>query len=139
MIQRQQTLWLLLAGIVAFLTFQYPFYTGEILKENLPTKEDLDAASHLGLLLVTGLIMLIALIAIFLFKDRKTQLRTTIVGLIISVLLIVFYFSRVSNYQPGGHFTLTCIFAFLIPISFALAARGIYKDQKLIKSLDKLR
>ena len=139
MIQRQQTLWLLLAGVAAFLTFQYPFYTGDILKENLPVKEDLDAASHLGLLLMTAVLILIALIAIFLFKERKTQLRTTIVGLIISVLLLILYFSRVSNYQPGGHFTLTCIFAFLVPISFGLAARGIYKDQKLIKSLDKLR
>src|SRR5689334_16322319 len=116
MIQRQQTLWLLLAGVAAFLTLQYPFYTGDIIKENLPVKEDLDAASNIWLLLMTGVLILIALIAIFLFKDRKVQLRTTIVGLIISVLLLVLYFSRVSNYQPGGHFTLTCIFAFVIPI-----------------------
>ena len=67
MIQRQQTLWLLLAGVAAFLTFQYPFYTGDILKENLAVKEDLDAASHLGLLLMTAVLILIALIAIFLF------------------------------------------------------------------------
>jgi glucan phosphoethanolaminetransferase (alkaline phosphatase superfamily) len=139
MIQRQQTLWLLLAGVAAFLTFQYPFYTGTILKANSSVKEDLDAASHLGLLLITAVLILIALIAIFLFKDRKTQLRTTIVGLVLSIILIVLYFSRVSNYETGGHFTLTCIFAILIPASFLLAARGIYKDKKLIKSLDKLR
>ena len=118
MIQRQQTLWLLLAGVAAFFTFQYPFYTGEMLIQNLATRADLDGGTNLGIILSTGILILIAVIAIFLFKDRKTQLRTTIVGLIVSIILLVLYFSAVSNFLPGGHFTLTCIFAFLIPISF---------------------
>ncbi|RYY52662.1 MAG: DUF4293 domain-containing protein, partial [Chitinophagaceae bacterium] len=32
MIQRQQTLWLLLSAAAAFLTFRFPFYTGDFME-----------------------------------------------------------------------------------------------------------
>lgn len=139
MIQRQQTLWLLLAGIAGILTFQYPFYTGTRIENNSSVKADLEGGSNLFILLITGIVIVIALIAIFLFKDRKTQLKTSIAGLLLSIILLALYFTEVGKFEPGGHFTLTCIFALLIPASFFMACRGIYKDQKLIKSLDKLR
>jgi len=138
MIQRQQTLWLLLAGIAAFLTFQYPFYTGTKLENNMSVVNELNAGSNFFLLVLTGIIIVVALISIFLFKDRKTQLRVVIAGIILSFILMILYFMDVKNYDKG-HFALTAILAVLVPVSFCLAARGIYRDQKLIKSLDKLR
>jgi hypothetical protein len=138
MIQRQQTLWLLLAGVAAFFTFQYPFYTGTKLENNMSVVAEVEAGSNFFLLVVTGLSIVIALIAIFLFKDRKAQLKTTIAGLILSTILLVLYFYEVGKFDKGN-FALTAIFAILVPASFFMACRGIYKDMKLIKSLDKLR
>lgn len=138
MIQRQQTLWLLLAAVCSFLSFQYPFYTGNILKNDMSVLEELDAASRLQLLLLTGLSVVIGAIAIFLFKDRKTQLKFAITGVVLSVILLILYFLEVKNFE-SGRFSLTCLLVIAIPLGYIMAARGIWKDQKLVKSLDKLR
>jgi peptidoglycan/LPS O-acetylase OafA/YrhL len=79
-----------------------------------------------------------ALVLIFLYKDRKMQLRLTIVTFLVSVVNIVLYFSAIKNYVEG-YYDITAIIVFLIPIFLLLAARGIYKDQKLVRSMDRLR
>ncbi|MEO5564869.1 MAG: DUF4293 domain-containing protein [Chitinophagaceae bacterium] len=139
MIQRQQTLWLLLAGAASFFSFQYPFYVGTKLENNTHPLVELDAASNFFLLVLTGLSILIALIAIFLFKDRKTQLKVTIAGVILSFVLLLLYFMQIKNFDPGGRFALTSVLVIAIPLGYVMAARGIWKDEKLVKSLDKLR
>jgi glucan phosphoethanolaminetransferase (alkaline phosphatase superfamily) len=138
MIQRQQTLWLLLAGVAAFFTFQYPFFTGTKLENNMSVVAELDAGSNFFLLVLTGIIIIVALISIFLFKDRKSQLRVVVAGIVLSFVLLILYFVYAQQFDKG-HFALSAILAVLVPASFCLAARGIYRDQKLIKSLDKLR
>jgi len=138
MIQRPQTLWLLLSAISSFLTFQYPFYTGQEMVNNISTYVTLDGASTLPLLLTTGLTMLIGLITIFIYKDRKNQIRLAIAGIIFSLLILILYFLEIKSFL-NGHFALTSVFAILNLIGFIMAARGIWKDQKLVKSLDKLR
>ncbi|MBS1610896.1 MAG: DUF4293 domain-containing protein [Bacteroidetes bacterium] len=139
MIQRIQSVWLLLASIASLLTFEFSFYSGyKIGNTVLNDLISLTASSNLLLIILAALTGIGSFIAIFLFKDRKTQLRITIMALILSVLSLVVYFSQIKNYEKG-HFSLTAIFALLIPILLFLAVRGIYKDQKLVKSLDRLR
>ena len=74
MIQRQQSLWLLLSAISSFLSFQLPFYNGTKKIDNLIASAELDAGSTFFLVVFTGASLIIALITIFLFKDRKLQL-----------------------------------------------------------------
>ncbi|RYY61623.1 MAG: DUF4293 family protein [Chitinophagaceae bacterium] len=138
MIQRQQTLWLLLAAAAAFFTFQFPFYTGDYLENNINQFKELEAGSNLFLLILTGLALVLAAVTIFLFKDRKTQLKLAIAGLIVSIVILVLYFVETGKFVKGN-FALTCIFAFAIFIGFVMAIRGIVKDERLVKSLDKLR
>jgi len=91
------------------------------------------------LLIITAAITgLGAFIAIFLYKDRKVQLRLTVAVLIISIINIVLYFVHTKQYADGK-FSLTSVVSFVIPVFLLLAVRGIWKDQKLIKSLDRLR
>jgi len=135
MIQRQQTLWLLLAAIASFFTYKFPFYTGT-LKDGLYS--ELDGGSTLFLLLLTGLSLLLAVITIFLFKDRKTQLKLAIAGSVLSVLILILYISGISNFANGS-VAFSAIFVFAVIAGYILAARGIWKDEKLVKSLDKLR
>lgn len=138
MIQRQQTLWLILAGVCSFLSFQFPFYTGDVFEKGMTIRAELDAGYKLHLVILTGINIILALVTIFLFKERKKQLKFAIAGAIISLLLVVLYFLEVKSFQVGS-FSLTCLFVFATLIGYLMAARGIWKDEKLVKSLDKLR
>ena len=138
MIQRQQSLWLLLSTACSFLTFQFPFYNGTKRINNLVTSAELDGGSSLFLVLLTGASLILSLITIFLFKDRKLQLRLCIAGLLISILIVVLYFTEMKSFETG-RISLTCLFTFANVLGYLMAARGIRKDQKLVKSLDKLR
>jgi hypothetical protein len=138
MIQRQQSLWLLLSAVASFLSFKFPFYTGNILENNVSRFEELDGGSNFFLLVLTGASVLIAAITIFMFKDRKTQSKLTFGGIIISIVLLVVYFSQLKKFTTGN-FALTSILVLVILIGYLMALRGIWKDEKLVRSLDKLR
>ena len=50
------------------------------------------------------------------------------------------FFMQTKKFAPGqGNFSLSAIFALVIPILLIVAMRGIRKDEKLVKSLDRLR
>jgi len=139
MLQRFQTLWLILAAIFAFLTFKLPFYSGsKIIKDVIQPDVRLDAASQILILVLTGAVILCCFIAVFLFKNRKKQLTLTVINFILSIILLVLYFLQIQKFQTGI-ISLSCLFTLAIPIFLFLAARGIWKDEKLIKSLDRLR
>jgi hypothetical protein len=139
MLQRFQTLWLLLAAIFAFLSFKLPFYSGsKIIKDVIQPDVRLDAASQIFILVLTGAVILCCFTAVFLFKNRKKQLTLTIINFILSIILLVLYFLQIQKFQTGI-ISLSCLFTLAIPIFLFLAARGIRKDEKLIKSLDRLR
>ena len=139
MIQRFQSLWLLLAAIFAFFTFKLPFYSGSKIIQNIRQPDvRLDAASQILLIVLTGIVILLCFIAIFLYKNRKRQLTLTIINCILSVILVVLYFLEIQKFETGI-ISLSCLFTLAIPIFLFLAARGIWRDERLIKSLDRLR
>jgi Ca2+/Na+ antiporter len=138
MIQRQQSLWLLLAAVASFLSFKFPFYTGNIVENNITRFEELEGGSNFFLLVVTGASVLISAITIFLYKDRKAQLKLAIVGIMISIILLILYFTQLKKFS-NGNFALTSILVLVILIGYIMAAKGIRRDEKLVKSLDKLR
>jgi Domain of unknown function (DUF4293) len=138
MIQRQQSLWLLLSTISSFLSFKLPFYNGTSKVNNLITPDELYGGSNFFLVVFTGASLLLSLITIFLYKDRKLQLRLCFAGIGTSVLTLIFYFVGMKAFETGT-ISLSCLFAFATIGGFVMAARCIWKDEKLVKSLDKLR
>ena len=140
MIQRFQSLWLFLAAIFALFTFQLSFYSGsKIVKGTLTHNVRLKAdTSEILILILTGIVVLLCAIAIFLYKNRKRQLTLTVINCILSILLIVLYFLEIQKFETGI-VSLSCLFTLAVPIFLFLAARGIWRDEKLIKSLDRLR
>ena len=142
MIQRIQSIWMLLAAAAAFFTLKFSFYSGNVLSDDQVTKtyERVNAQSNILILVLTVGIGISAIIGIFLYKNRKEQFRICLAGIVASVLNIVLYFLQVKKFVPGeGSYELYSVLIFLIPFFLILAARGIYKDQKLLKSLDRLR
>ena len=142
MIQRVQSIWLLLAAAAAFFTLKFPFYSGNMFSEDKISKSfaEINAQSSILILVLTVGIGISAIIGIFMYKNRKEQLRICLAGIGAGVINVVLYFLQVKKFVPGeGQYALTAVLVILIPLFLILAARGIYKDQKLLKSLDRLR
>ena len=139
MLQRMQSVWLLLAALSAFLTIKFSFYSGNIETAGQPSSfQYLTAGFNILILIITIALVCIASIDIFLYKNRKLQARLAILGILLSLLNIFLYFKQIPKFAIGNY-DLTAILVFLIPVFFFLATRGIFKDQKLVKSLDRLR
>lgn len=139
MIQRIQTVWLFLAVICAALTYKFPFYTGNFIgKDNVQRYLELTASSNYIILILTAGFIAGTTAIIFLYKNRRQQLWLTIAAACLSVINLVIYFYEVKKFS-SGNMSLTAILAFALPILLILAATGIRKDEKLIKSLDRLR
>ncbi len=134
-----QTLWLLLAVLCAFLTFRLSFYSGNIMTEGQPSSfKYLNGRFYIWILIVTVVLACLAVVDIFLYKNRKLQGRIAILGVILSLLNIFLYLKQTSKFIEGNY-DLTAVLAFALPIFFFMAARGIYKDENLVKSLNRLR
>ena len=139
MIQRIQSVWLFVAVICAVLTYKFPFYTGNVIgKDNVQRYVKLVASSNYILLILTAGFIAGTTAIIFMYKSRKQQLWLTVVAACLSILNLVIYFYEVKNFT-SGNMSLSAIFAFAMPILLILAINGIRKDEKLIKSLDRLR
>jgi hypothetical protein len=153
MLQRKQTLWMLAALICALLTFKFAFYFGNM-KVGLNGIAPLEvkampvfgagsvSAGSGSILILIVTIVLIAgiLINIFNFSNRKKQFWITIGLFILSLLNILLYWWK-SGVPPfeSGNYSLGALLSLAIPVFLIIAARGIQKDEKLVKSADRLR
>ena len=139
MIQRLQSVWLLLASFLTFLTYRFPFYSGNVMDKDGGLKfAKLIASYDFILMVLTAILGAGCLLIIFLYRDRKLQLRAVIFAIILSIVNIILYFNNMRKFSDGN-LSFAAILSFLVPILLFLAARGIWKDQKLVKSLDRLR
>jgi hypothetical protein len=139
MIQRIQTVWLFLSALFAALTYKFPFYTGNVLnKENLQVYEKLIASSSFLLLIFTAGLVAGTIIIIFMYKNRKQQMWLTAAAAGLSIINIILYFTELKKFL-SGNMSLTAVLALAIPVFLLLAINGIWKDEKLVKSLDRLR
>jgi hypothetical protein len=128
---------LLLSTICAVLSYILPFYSGTRQGNTGIEKAIIDAGSTYALMILTGISILLSFITIFLYKDRKLQLRLCLAGVLLSVLIIVLYFVEIKNLS--GSISLSAVFVFAVFVGYIMAAIGIRKDEKLVKALDRLR
>lgn len=135
MIQRIQSLWLLLAAASSLASLKFSFYSG--MKANNVFTE-LNGQSHFLLLILAVAVALISLFALFLFKKRKQQMQLTLLAFLVQLGAIAFYIVQLIKFETGNS-ALTSVFTFAIPVLLILAWQGIRKDEKLIKSMDRLR
>src|SRR5579864_3146509 len=104
MLQRKQTLWMLVAVICAVLTFWFPFYSGNVaVGANGHVLLGVKAAPVFGfgkdsagsgsvlILIVTVVLIAGTLINIFNYKARRKQLWITIGLIFLSLLNILLY------------------------------------------------
>lgn len=140
MIQRLQTVWLLIASLLAFAGLKLSFFSGNIVVENVKQYQRFTAMSSILLMILTVAVAIASLIVIFLFKDRKLQLKIAVAVLVVSVLNLLLYYLQTKNFVVNEwSFDITSLLSVAIPVVLLFAIRGIYKDEKLVKSVDRLR
>ena len=100
-------------------------------------------ASTNPLTFLFGLILFVTTFSIFKFQDRKKQFRlatiSTILILIYIIAFIVFIFYAKNKLYADFSFQYPAVFPVIALILSYLAMRGISKDEKLVRSLDRLR
>lgn len=159
MLQRIQTLYLLLAIIAIALTFvfdlcQYSVGDRSFVMDlysivELPSKEVV-AKPAFGIwnVLLLTLVELLLIATVMLYKRRKLQLRLIHLNyLLLAGTIVLLFFGMENSVQrlpvEGGEATIGYGFGWLMPavaVAFSfLAARGIKKDEELVRSVDRLR
>lgn len=153
MIQRKQTIYLLLSALILASIFLHTFDFAQIsasgdeaLTETQYLQDNvLDVYDHILFMILTGLISALSLIAVFLYKNRNLQLsvsKTNIALCFILVVDIVYCLVQDLN-KIDGIYSIVPYFGIwailLAVVAILLAIRGINHDNKLVKSMDRLR
>ncbi len=149
MIQRIQTVYLLLASLLgAFLVFFNPhLWRARLINNTYRYFPDQSDYQYFYFIL-TMIITLLAFICIFLFKKRKLQFRLTLLNFFFSIGLVVLQYFLIEEMKDGLTMDQMLNSSTYLPAAFLsipiiillfLAARGIRKDEKLVRSLDRLR
>ena len=147
MIQRIQTVFLILAAAALVALYAFPFASTE---EQVATSVFFDDGTftvddHPALLGLFGLASVLTLLAVFTFKNRTRQLLMsrlaivfTIVGLALGFWLVMQDGGNIpENIEPEDQLGAYLPAVFLV---FMIAAMYfIRKDEKLVRSMDRLR
>lgn len=155
MLQRIQSIYLLFASLLIFALYLFPL-AHNIYINNAPStikvtgifQEVNGVTTHtesfIALTAVTAIVALVPLAIIFLYKNRKQQINLCY-GAILVMIAYSFWVSQTVKNASGG-FTLGTdnvgVGIFLTSISIVMiifAFKAIQRDEKLVKSADRLR
>ena len=157
MIQRIQTIYLLLASIAMGACFFLPLadaigvndslvlHTYKL--ESLVPDSEPDVASYFiwPMIVLSSLGVVLPFITIFSYKNRMRQLRLirfAVITLVLLIALFFFYYSPEMERVSGGITMYGVPGAYLPVVSLIfliLASRAVMSDEKLIRSADRLR
>lgn len=138
MIQRIQTIYLLLVAIACIAFFSIP--AGVIQKPD-GTVANWQILSILPVVIIVVIIAVVALAAIFMYKNRQNQMKLVLLNIIFSVVMIgVLGFELVQHIGIAHYsFRLGIILPIFILLFNSLAYGSIKGDEKLVRSMDRLR
>ena len=136
MLQRVQTIYLLLASIISGgLVFIFPIWK---LNDGL----EVFAKSNLLLLSLFLGSAILSLIAIFMYKNRKFQFVLGRLAIILNFILLGFFVYQslmVSGEVEASEKGIGMLLPIVSIVFLALANKAIKKDEDLVKSVDRLR
>ena len=136
MLQRIQTIWLVLAATCILLTMQFSTYIGG---HTDGVMHMLKGTENQLMTILTSMVGVATLISIFLFKNRKLQLRIVLVAFFLEFVLAFLYYKEIKNLNISGAFSFSAILHIAFLVFLMLAMRGITNDDKLVKDSSRLR
>ncbi|MCW0487710.1 DUF4293 domain-containing protein [Riemerella anatipestifer] len=130
MLQRIQTIWMFLATVGAVFL--------------LVSSQDVEVMTmgNLPILLGCGLLVVLLSLSIFSFKNRKRQMMLNRISIFINALLIGVLIYWLLNLPGGIDFPekgIEPLFSFISIVCLLIANVYIEKDERLVKSVDRLR
>ena len=141
MIQRIQTVYLALSVTLIAVFLLIPLFDQNFLQESINIKK-FAAADYLPVLITGALLIVAGLAGIFTFRNRPLQGKIIWLAISLNILLIVllaYWYAQLFD-KPGK--MSICLGAFLPVITLVLnllAVFAVKKDDRLVKSLDRLR
>ena len=147
MIQRIQTVYILLSAILIGLLFSLPFaeiaFNDQLYLFDIRGIVRNDTVQENGspLALLTGLILLLHVYTLFIYKKRILQIRILVFTILLMIGLFgLFYFFTYYTFDDAQiSFKMAVIFPLVAVILDYLAIRNIGKDEALIRSIDRIR
>ena len=144
MIQRIQTIFLILAAVCFGALFKLPLATGNPAGSLFFADSVYNILDHPVLSGVTIAGAITALITIFFFKNRKLQTNLVYVFIVLGVIIPVAAFLLLSMKSPIAdsamvHYQSGLILPLGAIVFGFLAGYFIRKDERLVKSMDRLR
>ena len=141
MIQRIQSLWLFLAGLGGLLTYKLPLWNCIL---NDSTTKAFYVKENLLLFVVIILASIVSFVTIFLFKNRNRQKWLCFLGMLLSASIFGLEYYLIESFKDTHSFLesswqIGAVLPVLMMILFFLAYLGILKDDKMVKSLDRIR
>jgi hypothetical protein len=139
MIQRIQSIYLLLGAVCAGLLLYLPIFKGQTIDLSVSYVYVRD---QFFLEVIDVVVILFCLVTIFFYKNRVQQMKNCFIIIAINILLLVLI--GVTIYMnkkaiPGGNLQLSCFLPILSALCAYLAFRHIRKDENLVKSMDRMR
>ncbi|KPE51610.1 DUF4293 family protein [Chryseobacterium indologenes] len=129
MLQRIQTIWTLLAVLAAV----FLFISGQ----------DVAVFGNIPVIDISCIVLVLAgALSIFSFKNRKRQILLNTISIIINVLLIGVLTYWLLNLSGGIQFPekgIEPVFPLIAVICLLIANTYIRRDERLVKSVDRLR
>jgi len=143
-IQRIQSIFLLIASGAFWSEFALPFATSDAASPGVLSDSIYNIHDSPVLLALTVIGGLVTLAAIFLYNKRSLQKRMAYLGIVMAILLPLVAFLLIYNERTGEALGAINdgmgIYPPIVALIFAaLAGRAINKDDKLVKSMDRLR
>ena len=145
MIQRVQSLFYLLAALCFGGLFKFPFATSEVAIPQYLNDMSYNVMDHGILTGLAGLGLVASIVAIFIFKQRVLQLRLGYMVIILSILIPLVAFLLIYNEKTAVNDVnqINDSFGLYLPVLAlifgVLANKFVKKDDKLVKSMDRLR
>ncbi len=156
MIQRIQSLFLFLAIVAMTLTYAFPlaYFYGANANLGLhachldffdPSPGIIFSPYFMMPMMALGALIIILLItSLFSFKNRRRQLRLNRISIFLVLVFLAGFFFGYVHYleeatQAIAEYQIGSIMPLIAFILIMLANRGISKDEKLIRSMDRLR
>lgn len=149
MIQRIQTVYLLVVAILAVVMISLPvgsfvtpdYYMSELTNLALVSEEGVSDYAPWALFALQTVSAILALVTIFLYKKRMLQIRLTLFNMLVLVGYYVTLVIFVLNLKGDASFVpswTVCLPLISIILSW-LAIRAIGKDEMLVKAYERLR
>ena len=145
MLQRKQSIWLLVAAFLNACVIFFDLYRWHEVVNGVDTKYEIRVTNEYAMFLVVLVCSLLPLVSIFMYKQRKRQLAMSIAcivavcGLNAMMLAKIGAKSKESVALASGTYWIGAALPIISIAFLILAILGIRKDDKLVKSMDRLR